>query len=615
MSPRPPPPDAGNAGDVTTLSLQLDLPSEGLALEHGGHLREVTVAYETYGERVPAGNNVVFICHALTGDAHVAGRHPGPDGELGWWDDMIGPGKGIDTRYYHVVCANILGGCKGTTGPASIDPETGRPYGSRFPRVSVSDIVDVHVRLLRQLGITRVATIVGGSFGGMQVLDWIIRYADRVDQAVCIASATSLSAQALAFDTVGRDVITADPAWNEGDYYDTGLIPERGLSQARKLGHITYLSPFMMEQKFGREKHAVTQGEATPPQRRFRTDFQVESYLDHQGDKFIKRFDANAYLHITEAMDAFDLADHYGSLAEALAPIQAKVLVVALSEDWLFPVEQSRLLANALLAAGKRVSYCELHAPHGHDAFLVDIRHLSEAMRAFLPWIATGEAQPPNRTAAAPDTEPRERVIAFHAVERMIAPGARVLDLGCGSGDLLAHLAGTRSITGIGIDIDIGHIIRVIDHGFDVFQRNIDGGLSMVPDNCYDYAVLNETLQVVHRPRQVLQEMLRVAREGIVSFPNFGNLSHRLQLLLKGRMPVGGALPFTWYDTPNIHHLTLLDFLALCRQDNIAIRDLVCIPTGALGRLLLALGLRNLGADRILVKLARKANHGIPDHT
>ena len=615
MSNRPLPPDTGSAGEITTQSLRLELPPEGLALEHGGVLHEIDVAYETYGERAPAGDNVVFICHALTGDAHVAGRHPGPDGAVGWWDDMIGPGKGIDTRYYHVICANILGGCKGTTGPASINPETGKPYGSRFPRIGVSDIVDVHVRLLRQLGIERVATIVGGSFGGMQVLDWIIRYPDKVDQAVCIASATSLSAQALAFDTVGRDVITADPAWHDGDYYETGRIPERGLAQARKLGHITYLSSAMMEQKFGREKRAVAPDAGTAAHRRFRTDFQVESYLDHQGAKFITRFDANAYLHITEAMDAFDLADRYGSLGEALAPIRAKVLVVALSEDWLFPVEQSRLLANALLAAGKGVSYCELHAPHGHDAFLVDIRYLSEAIRAFLPWMPVDGTRPASRLTTGADPEQRERVIAFHAVERMIAHGACVLDLGCGNADLLAHLADTRAITGIGIDIDINHIIRVIDRGFDVFQRDIDGGLSMVPDNCYDYAILNETLQVVRRPRQVLQEMLRVAREGIVSFPNFGTLTHRLQLLIRGRMPVGGALPFTWYDTPNIHHLTLLDFLALCRQDAIEVRDLVCIPSGAIGRLLLRLGLRNLGADRILVKIARKADDGIPDHT
>ncbi len=602
-------------GPVPPRSARLTLPPEGFTLAHGGVLPEIDVAYETYGTLSPARDNVVFICHALTGDAHVAGTRPDEPHAVGWWDEMIGPGKGIDTRYYHVICANILGGCKGTTGPASVNPASGKPYGSAFPLLTVADIVDVHRLLLLQLGITRVASVVGGSFGGMQALDWAIRYPEMVARCICIASSPSLSAQALAFDAVGRDVITADPDWRGGDYYGEGRGPVRGLSQARKIGHITYLSQGMMEEKFGRDRQPDDAVAAPrPPRNDFQTDFQVEGYLDYQGEKFIQRFDANSYLHITRAMDEFDLAEQYGSLDAAFARVQAKILTVALSSDWLFPVRQARGIAAALLRTRRDVSYCVLEAAHGHDAFLVDIKHLSGVIRAFLPWIAAIDTpagapaqlrKPPRRGERRPSKRVCADEVERATLLRMVAPGSRVVDLGCGNGDILNLLAEQRAVSAVGVDAAIEQVINVIDRGYDIVQEDIDGGLAMIPDGAYDYALLGETLQVLQRPREVLREMLRVAREGIVTFPNFGKISHRLRLWLNGRMPVGGALPYAWYNTPNIHLCTLRDFVALCREENIRILDISCVPRGWLSRLLVRLHWCNLGADRVLVKIAR----------
>jgi homoserine O-acetyltransferase/O-succinyltransferase len=605
----------GGVGPVATQVVTLALPEDGLVLAHGGVLPAVQVAYETYGALAPARDNVVFVCHALTGDAHAAGVRPDDPRAIGWWDEMIGPGKGIDTRYYHVVCANILGGCKGTTGPRSINPATGKAYGSAFPRLAVSDIVDVHRLLLGQLGIERIAAVVGGSFGGMQALDWVIRYPEMVERCICIASSPSLSAQALAFDAIGREVITADPDWLGGDYYERGPGPVRGLAQARKIGHITYLSQGMMETKFGRGRRGDGPDLAgLPLPNDFRTDFQVEGYLAYQSEKFIQRFDANSYLHITSAMDEFDLAEQYGSLDRAFGRVRAKMLAVALSTDWLFPVRQTRDIAAALLRTRRDVSYCVLEAAHGHDAFLVDVKYLSELIRAFLPWIAAlgapdGESprlrKPPRRTAAAPDRQARADADEQAAILRMVDPGTRIVDLGCGNADILDLLATRRGVSGVGVDTAIEQVINVIDRGYDVVQEDIDGGLAMIPDGAYDYALLGETLQVLQHPRRVLREMLRVAREGIVTFPNFGKISHRSRLWLHGRMPVGGALPFSWYDTPNIHLCTLRDFVALCREEDIRILDIACVTSDWLGRLLVRLHRCNLGADRVLARIAR----------
>ena len=609
------PTEPASLGPVKTEVARIELPSGGLRLQNGETLPELTVAYETYGRLAPERDNAVFICHALSGDAHVAGYHdPSLPATAGWWNNMVGPGKGIDTDHYFVICANILGGCMGTTGPSSGDPRTGKPYGSTFPPITVTDIVNVHRLLVKSLGVERLAAVVGGSFGGMQAMEWAIRFPEMIDRCICIASAARLSAQALAFDIVGRKAILSDPAWQGGDYYGTGQKPASGLALARKIGHITYLSRELMAEKFGRDRKEGgvsvldVMEEAGQP---FLSDFQIESYLEHQGRKFVDRFDANSYLHITRAMDEYDLGERFGSLENAFEPLQAKMLVVALSADWLFPSEQSMEIANALLRAGKHVSYCNLHAPQGHDGFLVEVRRLSEVIKAFLPWVRSLPIHSAAGDAGAADgasPEARHERRAHDVLAGMIRPGSRVLDLGCGGGELLSELSRRCQVSGIGVDIDLDNVIQVIDRGHDVFQNDIDAGLAMIPDGAYDYAILSETMQVVHKPRFVLREIQRVARRGIVSFPNFGQWSHRLHLWTTGRMPKGGALPFEWYDTPNIHLFTLRDFVDLCREDDITILSTACLTEGWLGRALVRMGFRNLGADHVLVEIAGAAD-------
>jgi len=603
--------DKGNVGLVETKYLRLTLPPEGFKLEMGGSLPELQAAYETYGRLSPAGDNAVYICHALTGDAHVAGYHSADDVKPGWWDAMIGPGKGIDTDRFYVICANILGGCMGTTGPSSIDPRTGKPYGSSFPSITIQDIVSAQELLLRQMGITRLAAVVGGSLGGMQVLEWSIRFPQMVDKCVCIASGMNLSAQALAFDIVGRNAIIADPAWADGDYYENDQKPEQGLAQARMIGHITYLSSENMKRKFGREKNEVQ-----TPLPRFTTPFQVESYLDHQSTKFVNRFDANSYLHITEAMDVFDLTENVDEPADAFRAVAPKTrfIVIALSSDWLFPPEQSLQLARSLVRAGKRVSYCLLRSPYGHDAFLVEIDHLAEVVRSFLESPdCPAEAGQISKLTDTPSLNLRHSgkknagtAADYTLITERIPPRARVLDLGCGDGRLLCELFAIKNILGLGMDIDLENIISVIRKGLDVFQCDLDAGLSTIPDKAYDYAILSETLQVVRKPRELLNEMLRVAHAGIVSFPNFGNWRHRLRLALTGKMPISDSLPFDWYDTPNIHLATLRDFRALCALDRIRITEEICLPRGFPDNVFINIGWHNLGADRVLIGIERE---------
>lgn len=589
-------------GVVQPMPLRLNLPSEGFRLEKGGVLPEVEVLYERCGRLAPDGGNVLFFCHALTGDAHVAGIRPGQTEPSGWWEGMIGPGKGIDTDHYHVICANILGGCKGTTGPGSINPATGQPYGSQFPPITVGDMVRVQRQFLLQLGIERLAAVIGGSFGGMQVLEWVRQFPEAVDRGIVIASAPCLNSQALSFDIIGRQAIVQDPDWQGGDYYGTGRAPVAGLSQARKLAHVTYLSQQMMEDKFGREKRPewLQAGDAfhAAARRNFRTYFQVESYLEHQGEKFIERFDANSYLHITHAMDEYDLEEREGSLEQAFKNVQARLLIVALSGDWLFMPEQSTGMVKALLRQRKRVTYCHLDAPAGHDAFLTHIDELQRIVRAFLPLTGSHCAAPPSPPAGRSDAE-------YDAILSLVQPGARVLDLGCGDGALLSRLERERQAGGAGVEIDVNHVIRATSTGLDVLLEDVDDGLAMIPDDTFDLAMLSETLQVMRRPRFVLRQILRVAREAIVTFPNFGYAPVRAQLLLSGRMPKRGPLPFEWYDTPNIHLFTLLDFLELCRADGIQIQEMRALPGGSCSRLLLGLGLRNLGAERVVVKIGR----------
>ncbi len=583
---------------VETQTLRLELPSEGLCLEKGGVLREVTVAYERSGVLAPDRSNVVFVCHALTGDAHVTGFRPGDDPEghpTGWWNDVIGSGLGIDTEHYHVICANVLGGCSGTTGPASVNPETGKPYGSAFPEITVGDIVDVHVLLLRQLGFEKICAVIGGSFGGMQALEWAVRYPESCGNTIVVAAAASLSSQALAFDIIGRQAIVQDPNWGNGDYY-ASESPDAGLARARKLAHITYLSQDMMKDKFGRakQKEWIERDESfhASARKMFRSYFQVESYLEHQGEKFIRRFDANSYLHITRAMDEFDLAEKYGSLEKAMKRIDSRVMLIALSGDWLFTAEQAEELVGALLAQHKHVSYCQLDAPAGHDAFLTHTKELKIVVRAFMP----AHRYPHTPEKPTPEHE---------SIVSMVPQGARVLDLGCGNGELLALLKVRRQVAGLGLEINLGDVVHAIHIGQDVLRADMDEGLESIPSQAYDVAILSETLQVVDQPEYVINQLLRIAKEGVISFPNFGYWGVRLHLAVRGTMPKGRHIPYEWYNTPNIHLFTLADFRKMCKEKGIIIRDLHCHANRPLSRLAIKLGLKNLASERVIVRIAK----------
>jgi homoserine O-acetyltransferase/O-succinyltransferase len=351
-----------------------------LDLESGARLGPITVAYETYGTLDEQRGNAILICHALSGTAHVAGYHQELGKNPGWWEEAVGPGKAFDTNKYFVICSNVLGGCAGTTGPMSIDPRTGEPYALSFPVVTVADMVKVERALLDHLGIDTLLGVAGGSIGGMQALEWALRYPDRVRSALIIASTARMSPQSIAFNAVGRNSIISDSNWRGGKYYADGAVPAQGLSVARMIGHITYLSEEAMHAKFGRR---LKRDELSYD---FTSEFQVESYLDHQGTKFVERFDANAYLYMTKAMDYFDAAEAYGGgdLVRALERVRARLLVLSFSSDWLFPPYQSQELTDAALRARKDVTYASIETPCGHDAFLLEIETEARLIRAFL---------------------------------------------------------------------------------------------------------------------------------------------------------------------------------------------------------------------------------------
>jgi homoserine O-acetyltransferase/O-succinyltransferase len=370
--------EIGSVGIVETQHFTFGEEPNELVLANGQKLGPITLAYETYGELNAAKDNAVLICHALSGDAHVAGYHTPEDKDPGWWDVMIGPGRALDTDQYFVICSNIIGGCKGSTGPASTNPKTGRPYALSLPVITVEDMVNAQRALIDHLGIDELCAVVGGSMGGMQALQWVVSYPERVRLVLPIATTHCLSPQAIAFDEVGRQAIMADPEWLGGEYYGKST-PTNGLSIARMIGHITYLSDQSMHQKFGRRLQDKAEYGYE-----FVTDFQVESYLHHKGDGFVKRFDANSYLYITKAMDYFDLTRAYGSLKAAFAKTKSKFLVVSFSSDWLFPSYQSREIATALRQNGADVVYTDIKTDYGHDAFLLEAESLTSLVTGFL---------------------------------------------------------------------------------------------------------------------------------------------------------------------------------------------------------------------------------------
>lgn len=603
-----------------------------LTLEHGGELPEVTVAYETYGELNSAGDNAVLLCHALSGDSHVA-RH-GDDDLPGWWEIMVGPGKHIDTNRWFVICPNILGGCRGSTGPNSLNPRTGRRYGSEFPLITVGDIVLVQRMLVEHLGIRRLRAVVGGSLGGHMALTWGVRHSDAVRGIVAIATSPRLTSQALAFDIVGRNAIRSDPDFADGQYYEKGKTPADGLAIARMLGHITYLSRESMMQKFDahrlQPRHLQTQ---------FETRFSVGSYLAHQGDKFVERFDANSYITLTMAMDLFDLGSSPDRLAESLRESRCRWLLLSYTSDWLFPPFQSRQIVNALLSNNQPVSYCDVRSECGHDAFLLpnelplyggmvqaflenldgtarsdatenglsEAVHAASALKTNWPVneqaavIAPAAEDCPTaqrcagrRNGTGADREVRSspatgnveesmfhhRRLDYDLILNLIPENSAVLDLGCGTGGLLARLAARGHQRLVGIELDEQAILACVRRGLDVVHADLNDGLQAFGDAQFDFVVLSQTLQAVRDVERLVAEMLRVGKRAIVSFPNFAHQPLRRQLAEQGRAP--RVLPmqgYHWYNSPDVRFLSIADFEEFCRERAIRIHQRVAIDT------------------------------------
>lgn len=363
-----------SVGIVETRFFTFAGPGNELKLESGEFLGPITLAYETYGSLNREKSNAILACHALSGDAHAAGIHEGQD-NTGWWDDMIGPGKAFDTNRYFVICSNVIGGCKGSTGPSSVNPATGRPYGMDFPFITISDMVNAQRHLIDFLGIERLLCVAGGSMGGMQVLQWVYSYPEKLKAAIPIATTKKHSPQQIAFNETARQAIMADPAWREGNYYGHGQ-PERGLAVARMIGHITFMSYQSMEAKFSRrlKKERLNFN--------FDPDFEVEGYLHYRGSNFVKRFDANSYLYLTKALDYFDLSGD--KLIPQGSKIDTRFLVISFESDWLYPSSQSQDLVRLLKRRQVDATYCELNSTYGHDAFLVEVEEQTTLIRHFL---------------------------------------------------------------------------------------------------------------------------------------------------------------------------------------------------------------------------------------
>ena len=546
---------------VQTQTLRVVEAVEPLELECGKTLGPVDVAYETYGRLNEQGDNVVLICHALSGDAHAAGFNSPDDKKPGWWDVMVGPGKGIDTSKYFVICSNFLGGCSGTTGPGSVNPATGRQYGLDFPLITIADMVKVQKLLLDKLGIKELLAVIGGSIGGMQVLDWAIAYPDFVKAAIPIATTTHLGAQSIAFDAVGRNAILADSNFADGQYTD-GNGPDRGLAIARMIGHITYLSEQGMREKFGRELRNAENYSYD-----FNPEFAVETYLDHQGQSFVERFDANSYLYITRAADYFDLGKDHGALKETFARTRCRFLVISFASDWLFTPAQSKTMVDSLIANSNDVSFCDIASPYGHDAFLLESETLGAFLSGFLDATHRPGVRKDNGRARTHASGQNNRIrVDYEVIESLIEPNSTVLDIGCGDGELLARLTADKNIKGAGIELDQDLVLACVQRGLSIIQHDVEQGLGQSANRSYDYVILSQTVQTVKAPETVFAELLRVGRKVIVSFPNFAHWKCRTQLFFGGKVPITKQLPFDWDNSPNIHCLSLKDFDKFCEK-------------------------------------------------
>jgi homoserine O-acetyltransferase len=580
---------------------------EPMPLDSGATLGPFTLAYQTYGTLNADKSNAILVCHALTGDQFAADTHP-LTGRPGWWTTMIGAGKPVDTDRYFVICPNVIGGCMGSSGPRETDPATGLPWGLNFPVITINDMVRAQALLLDALGIEKLFAVMGGSMGGMQTLAWATNYPQRVFAAIPIAAAARHSSQNIAFHEVGRQAIMADPEWAGGAYHADDRNPSRGLAVARMAAHITYLSEAALHRKFGRnlqDRIAITYG--------FDADFQVESYLRHQGSTFVDRFDANSYLYITRAMDYFDIAaEHGGQLANAFEGSPVRFLLVSFTSDWLFPTPESRAIVKALTTASASVSFVEIETDKGHDAFLLDEPELFRIVEGFLDGSAEQYGLAP-RGKAQPGPRRKQQLkrgirADLKTIADMIVPGSRALDVGSGDGELLDYLVHEKDVDGRGLELDPDGVHVSLAHGLAVIQGDANTDLEDYADRAFDYVILSKTLQAMRDPKSVLEHLARIGKHAVVSFENYGHWRTRLSLLLRGRSPTDLGRSDRWWESSNIHPCTIKDFLELTNALDIEIEEAVVLgPAGRVVRTKRPSPSSNLFGEQAVFLLKKRA--------
>mgnify|MGYP001231897608 FL=1 len=526
--------------------------SEPFKLENG-ELSNLELVYESYGSLNKERTNCILLCHALTGDHHAAGYHEG-DEKPGWWNHLIGPGKPIDTNIFFVVCSNCLGACGGSTGPASNSFENiSKIYGMDFPDFSIKDMIRAQKALLDFLEVKNIEAVIGGSMGGMQALQWVVDFPEFVQKALVIAATSRHSAQTIAFNEVGRRSIQGDPLWNQGDY-NQGSGPDIGLAVARMMAHITYLSDEGMEDKFGRDQQLDSTHDF---------EFKVESYLDHQGKKFVDRFDANTYIKLTKALDRFDLVGDRG-LDYTLSHVNSKVLVIAFTSDWLYTPEQNKEIVNAMLRIGKDASYLELDHKHGHDSFLINSPDFLRTVSAFLIGKTEEEKKVKRESSSTHSRYDVKKEADFKIIDDWVEPSSKVLDLGCGRGALLEHLRDTKDVFGLGVDYDLNKATACVARGVTVCQEDIRKVLSNLKDNSFDWVIFSRMVEELEEPGKVILEALRVGKRVAISFVNYSYWKNRYRFLRSGVRIRNEVYPEPWETSMLRNYFSVRDFELFC---------------------------------------------------
>ena len=539
-------------------------------LQSGDILDKLNIAYETYGDLNEDRSNVVLVCHAISGDSHVAKHNE--DDIPGWWDIMVGPDKPIDTNNYFVICSNVIGGCKGSTGPNSINPETGNQYGPDFPNITVEDMVNAQNLLIDHLGIKSILCVTGGSMGGFQSIQWATQFPNKIKSVIGLATSARLTNQALAFDIVGRNAIKKDPRFKEGNYYDAEEKPEDGLAIARMLAHITYVSKDSMKNKFENTRY-----EPREITTEFEKRFSVGTYLAYQGTKFVDRFDANSYITLSTAVDYFDLGGTINEIKNNLKKTTCEWLLVSFSSDWLYPPFQSEEIVDALVSLDKSVSYCSIESEAGHDAFLLEneVEDYGLLTSSFLKKLSGKEKNDQIKNASPTSTNIffNDR-LDLDFICSLIEKNDRVLDLGCEDGKLLNELKKKKCSKLLGIELDSKKVIMSSNKGLEVINSDINTGLNRFNDDQFDVTILSQTLQSIKNVEKTIEEILRISKKAIISFPNFAFKPLREMLYKEGKAPkLEGLYGYNWYNTPNRRFPTILDFQEYCASKKIIIKE------------------------------------------